>query len=57
MVSVNPYGCNAPATPLQTWNIDLNGLYSVSGIVMNAIAIPSQGEVLARSLQALTCSK
>ena len=43
VVSVNPYGCNAPATPLQTWNIDLNGLYSVSGIVMNAIAIPSQG--------------
>lgn len=44
VVSVDPYGCNAPATPLQTWNIDLNGLYSVSGVVMNAIAIPSQGE-------------
>ncbi len=43
VVSVNPYGCNAPATPLGTWNIDLNGLYSVSGIVMNAITIPTQG--------------
>ncbi len=47
VVSVNPYGCNAPATPLGTWNIDLNGLYSVSGIVMNAITIPTQGETAA----------
>ena len=65
VVSVNPYGCNAPATPLGTWNIDLNGLYSVSGIVMNAITIPTQGETavpsplqiepLLGSVRSLTC--
>ncbi|CAL8467169.1 g6705 [Coccomyxa elongata] len=43
VVSVNPYGCNAPAVPLQSWNIDLTQVYVLRGIALNALTIPSQG--------------
>lgn len=51
VVSVNPYGCNAPAVPLQSWNIDLTQNYVLRGIALNALTIPSQGELQAPMLQ------
>ena len=44
VIDVNPYGCNAPAVPLQSWNIDLQQNYLLHGITLNALAIPSQGD-------------
>jgi hypothetical protein len=43
VVDVNPYGCNAPAVPLQSWNIDLQQVYLLHGVALNALTIPSQG--------------
>ncbi|EIE26826.1 hypothetical protein COCSUDRAFT_64673 [Coccomyxa subellipsoidea C-169] len=43
VVTVNPYGCNAPAVPLQSWNIDLAQVYVLRGISFDALTIPTEG--------------
>lgn len=45
VVTVNPYGCNAPAVPLQSWNIDLAQVYVLRGISFDALTIPTEGEL------------
>ena len=44
VVEVNPYGCNAPAVPLQTWNIDLTQIYTLRGVTLSALAVPTAGD-------------
>jgi len=48
LVTVNPYGCNAPAVPLASWNVDLDQQYMLFGVAMSALTIPTKGDSLAQ---------